>query len=82
LIQIQGIDYKEAFSLVVQLNSIKTLLALMATQKKMFHQLEVKMILLNGYLDEKIYMGISKVVLAPTHVNFLCKPTKSLYGLK
>jgi hypothetical protein len=30
----QGIDYKEAFSLVVQLNSIKNLLTLMATHKK------------------------------------------------
>jgi len=72
----------EAFSLVVQLNSIKNLLALMVTQKKMFHKLEVKIILLNGYLDEKIYMGISKGFLSPTYVNLVCKPTKSLYGLK
>jgi hypothetical protein len=74
---------RRLFSLVVQLNSIKNLLPLMATQKKeMFHQLEVKMIFLNGYLDEKIYMGISKGLLAPTHVNLVCKPTKSLYRVK
>jgi hypothetical protein len=54
----------------------------MAMQKKKFHQLEVKMMFLNGYVDENIYMDISKGLLAQTHVNLVCKPTKSLYGLK
>jgi hypothetical protein len=54
----------------------------MATKNKMFHQLEVKMMFLNGHLDEKIYIGISKGLLAPTSVNLVCKPTKSVYGLK
>jgi hypothetical protein len=41
------------------------------------HQLDVKTIFLNGYLDEKIYMNIP----TPTNLALVCKLTKSFMDL-
>jgi len=56
-IQIEGIEYKETFSLVVRFVSIHLLLALIAHLDLEFLQIDVKTVFLNGNLEEEIYMN-------------------------
>lgn len=75
-----GIDFKETFSSVARLESIRLILAIVAKfDMEMFH-FDVKTAFLNGELLEEIYMeqpqGFEKDSTS------VCKLKKSLYGLK
>ena len=54
--QHEGIDYQETFSPIAMLKSICTLLAVAAYYDYEIWQMDVKIIFLNGYLEEDIYM--------------------------
>jgi hypothetical protein len=80
--QVFGVDFGETFSHVVKLTIICILLALTTQYDLEVHQLDVKMIFFNGYIDEEIYMEISKGKHTSNNSNMVCKLLKSLYGLK
>lgn len=75
-----GIDYKETFSPVIRLESVRILLAIVARDDLEMIHFDVKTAFLYGDLREDIYMrqprGYEK------DGNLVCKLQKSLYGLK
>lgn len=78
--QKEGIDYTETFSPVAKFTSIRTILALAASEGLTLMQFDIKTAFLNGDLTEDIYM------MQPQGYNDnsgrVCKLNKSLYGLK
>jgi hypothetical protein len=50
--QVEGIYYNETFSPVAKMNSIRLVLALIASHKWEFHQIDVKYAFLHGDLQE------------------------------
>ena len=54
--QKEGFDYKETFSSVAMIKSIKILLSIAAHMDYEIWQMDVKTAFLNGSLEETIYM--------------------------
>ena len=54
--QKQNVDYFDRFSLVTRISSIRILIALASIHKLFIHQMDVETTLLNGDLEEEIYM--------------------------
>jgi hypothetical protein len=54
--QRHDIDYDEVFVLVAQLDSVRLLIALMAHEGWEVHHLDIKLALLNGDLQEEVYV--------------------------
>ena len=55
-----GIDFQETFALVARLDTIRTLIALAASKWWFLYQLDVKLTLLNGALNEEVYVDQSQ----------------------
>nr|ABA97705.1 retrotransposon protein, putative, Ty1-copia subclass [Oryza sativa Japonica Group] len=80
--QIQGVDYDETFSPVAMLKSIRIVLTIAAYFDYEIWQMDVKTALLNGNLDEDVYMTQPKGFVDPQSAKKICKLQKSIYGLK
>jgi hypothetical protein len=80
--QMEGIDFNEVFSPVVNHTSIRVMLAIVALFGLELEQLDVKTAFIHGYLDEKIYMTQPQGFSAPVQEHVVCHLQKSLYGLK
>ena len=80
--QKEGVDYNEVFSPVVKHSSIRILLALVAQLNLELAQLDVKTAFLHGDLKEEIYMSQPDGFKVAGKENWVCKLSKSLYGLK
>ena len=52
--QKQGIDYFNTYSPVARIATIRVLVALASIHKMVIHQMDVKIIFLNGDLEEKV----------------------------
>lgn len=62
--------------------SIQVILGLVANLNSELEQIDVKITFFHGDLHEKIYMEQSKSFDVSDKENFVCKPRKSLHGLK
>ena len=51
-----GIDLNETFALVAHMDTVKIVLAIVAQNKWLVYQMDVKSTFLNGYLDEEVYV--------------------------
>lgn len=74
-----GVDYFETFSPVISNNSLRTLLALAASNEYEITTFDIKTAFLYGELEEDVFM------LPPEgyeYGNRVCKLKKALYGLK
>ena len=80
--QKQGLDYFDTYSPVTKITSIRMLIAFASLFGLEIHQMYVKMTILNGELDEEIYMEQPEGFSAPGNGNKVCRLVKSLYGLK
>nr|GEX48211.1 zinc finger, CCHC-type [Tanacetum cinerariifolium] len=63
--QKEGIDYFDTYTPVSRITTIRLLLALAAIHNLVIHQMDVKITLLNGDLDEKVYMKQPKGFVMP-----------------
>jgi len=81
--QKEGIDYKETFSLVVKMVTVRTILALAVSKSWHIHQMDVYNAFLNGDLEDEIYMSLPQGFSNQgENMNKVCRLEKSLYGLK
>lgn len=80
--QKEGIDYTEIFAPVVKLNTIRSVLSIVASENLYLEQLDVKTAFLHGDLNEEIYMHQPEGFSEKGKENMVCRLKKSLYGLK
>lgn len=54
--QMFGVDLLETFASIARMDTIRILLALTAQKGWLIHQMNVKSVFLNGYLEEEIFI--------------------------
>ena len=80
--QKEEVDYKETFSPVAMLKSIRILLSIAAALDYEIWQMDFKTAFLNGDLEEEIYMSQPDGYAQEGQEHKVCKLLKSIYGLK
>jgi len=80
--QIEGLDFDEIFSPVVQFESVRTILVLAALEKWKIEGLDVKSAFLYGTLDEELYMEQPQGFKVPGNKHKVLHLKKAIYGLK
>ena len=80
--QVYGIDFKETFSLVVQFQTVRILLALAVLEGWDIESLNVKTAYLYGKLDEEIYIDQPEGYIKKGQEKRVCHLLKSLYELR
>lgn len=65
-----------------KLNTVRFLLSLAMNLDWSLYQLDVKNALFSGDLEEKVYMHFPRGLENKSNSHLVCKPRKSLYGLK
>ena len=82
--QKEGIDYHEVFSPVVQISSLRVLLAIAVERGWEIQQMDVDTAFLHASIQEVIYMEQPQgfQVSSENGIEMVCRLNKSLYGLK
>lgn len=76
-----GINYEETFALVAKMTTVRTILAVAASQAWSLYQMDVKNAFLHGDLKEEVYMKLPLGIHSSSD-NEVSKLRRSLYGLK
>ena len=71
--QKKGIDFDEIFSPVVKMDSIRTILILVAIEYLNMEHLDVKIVILHGDLEENIYMQQPQGYEVKGKENLVCR---------
>jgi hypothetical protein len=80
--QREGIDYTETFSSVSKKDSFRIMMALVTHHDLELHQMDVKIMFLNGDLQESVYMTQLKGFAIKGKEHMGCRLNKSIYELK
>ena len=75
------VNYEETFVPVAKMTTVRTILAIAASQNWSLHQMDVNNVFLHGDLKEDVYMR-PPAGLTSTPTSAVCKLRRSLYGLK
>ena len=67
---------------MTRITSIRVLITLASIHNLVIHQIDVKIAVLNGDLEEKIYIDQPEGCVVLGKEKKVCKLVKSLYGLK
>ncbi|RDY14745.1 hypothetical protein CR513_00149, partial [Mucuna pruriens] len=78
----EDIDYNRNFSLVSSKDSFRTIMVLVAHFDLELHQMDVKIVFLNGDINETIYMVQLENFVLDDSKSMVCKLKKFIYGLK
>jgi hypothetical protein len=79
---IEGINFKDIFSLVSKMEAIWFLLAYACSKNVKVYQMDVKSSFLNGKLQEEVYIEQPEGFQLSKNADYVCKLKKALYGLK
>ena len=80
--QIEGIYYDETFAPVASYSSIRSIISLSTQMGWCIHQMDVKIVFLNGVIEEEVYIEQPEgfeIFNSELHV---CRLKRALYGLK
>jgi len=80
--QEEGIDYGETYAPVARLEVVRLLLAYACMNGFKLHQMDVKSVFLNGYIDEEAYVCQPPGFEDHKHSDYVFKLKKALYDLK
>ena len=80
--QVKGADYDETVCPVVQMESLRMLVATSVQRGLKLHQVDVITAFLNGTLEEEVFMQQPKGFVVKGQEHLVCKLKRSLYGLK
>jgi hypothetical protein len=80
--QVEGLDIRETFALVAQLESIHILLTYASSQYIKLYQMDVKSAFLNGFINELVYVEKTPRFEDPRYPNHAYRLSKVLYGQK
>ena len=82
--QVPGVDFEEMFASIMQLESVRAILHIGATNDWNIDHLDIKTAFLHGDLDEEnqeIYMEQLEGAKEPSKEDWVCRLNKSLCGL-
>ncbi|KAL4312270.1 hypothetical protein GQ457_01G016650 [Hibiscus cannabinus] len=80
--QEEGIDFDETYATVVRMEAIIMLLAFACHHEFKPFQMDVKSVLLNGFISEEVYVEQPPSFEDPNFSNHVFELSKALYGLK
>ena len=80
--QKHGVDYEETFASVAKMTIVQTVITLVVTKGCHLHQMDIKNGILQGDLEDEVYMVQQTSVKSSNHPKVVCHLKKPLYGLK
>ncbi|MCO5614287.1 hypothetical protein L7F22_068565 [Adiantum nelumboides] len=80
--QQKGIDYDETFAPTSRASTVRSLIAIAAHHGWKVHQLDIKTAILNGDLQEEVYVSQPSGFVVKSQEQKVCRLRKALYGLK
>ena len=76
------IDFNETFAPIARMDTVRTVLAIVAQNKWPVYQMDVKLTFLNGYLEEEVYVEQPHGYEVPGQEHKVYRLKKELYGMK
>ncbi|GJU04341.1 retrovirus-related pol polyprotein from transposon TNT 1-94, partial [Tanacetum coccineum] len=80
--QEKGIDFEESFAPVARIEAIRIFIANAATKNMIIYQMDVKTAILNGDLQEEVFVNQPEGFEDPDNPTHVYRLKKALYGLK
>jgi hypothetical protein len=80
--EVEGLDFGETYAPVVRLEAIRIFLAYACAHNIKLYQMDVKSAILNGYINEEVYVEQPLDFEDDKKPNYVYKLKKALYSLK